>query len=148
MLLSSPSLYWVFISPVWPSLCCSHCEHTHVTCALTGWENNSLVARLWGVGVETVKGLLGDGSQAIPRTGGWGRELVIEATPAACQAHTHIPNSLRNTTFTSTPPVALYYTHTLALLILPLLLLFSGNMTWSKPYLSGQQVQIKEQWTT
>lgn len=32
-------------------------------------------------------GLLGDGRRAIPRTGGWGRELVIEATPAPCRAH-------------------------------------------------------------
>lgn len=70
----------VFVSPVLPSLCCwTQTPNVH-----------SLVGKtaLWLRCEESAKGLLGDGSRAIPWTGGWGRGLVIEATPAASQTHT------------------------------------------------------------
>lgn len=80
-------------------------------------RKNNLVAQL------TTNALLGDGwGGAIPWTGGWGRELMTEATPAARQTHIHISNSLRN----RHTPVSLLHTHTCADFYL---LLFSGNMT-------------------
>lgn len=89
---------------------------------------------LWHGCEDHAKRLLGDGSWAIPWTGGQGRELAIEATPATSQARAQTQTFLIHSgksTFTSTFPSlthSLSFTHThmvyTHLVISPVLWLF------------------------
>lgn len=119
------------------ALCATPDTNTH---ALNVHSPAGKTTALWQGCEDPAKRLLGDGSWAIPWTGGRGRELLIEATPATSQArtqthtNTNAPNSLRKTTFTSTFPsltLTLFHTHTPALVISPALWLFFENVSWS-----------------
>lgn len=116
LILCSSSFLWrtsPFSAPR-RTVCCPLCAAPTVNtltdvCSLVG-KTTASVARCWGVGVETEKGLLCNSGRAIPRTGGRGRGWW-QRTHLPPARRTNIPDSLRSTTFTQNPAVSCCYTH-------------------------------------
>lgn len=149
LILCSSSFLWrtsPFSAPR-RTVCCPLCAAPTVNtltdvCSLVG-KTTASVARCWGVGVETEKGLLCNSGRAIPRTGGRGRGLVTEDAPAACQADKHSRFTQKHNLYTK--PRCLLLLHTLALLSWPVLRLFGGKGTWRNVLVVHRF--RKEQWS-